>query len=58
MYAINAIERLDYNAESYFGGNNSLNGFFIRDDVPSYRYPVCNAGIGNVANPFAAHFGI
>jgi hypothetical protein len=33
--AIKALERLDYTAESFFGGSNSLNGFFLRDDVPN-----------------------
>jgi hypothetical protein len=40
-YAIRAMNRLDYTAETnhnmpgYGSGVNSLNGFFIRDDVPS-----------------------
>ena len=33
FYAINTINRLDYSAEICFGGQSSLNGFFIRDDV-------------------------
>lgn len=33
--ALNAANRLDYNAESSIYGNaSSLNGFFIRDDIP------------------------
>jgi len=32
-YALYALNRLDYSAEVYFGGEPSLNGFFIRDDV-------------------------
>lgn len=56
MYALKAFDRLDYYAESYYGGTNSTNGFFIRDDVPNYSYPVCNPGIGNPDNPFAYHF--
>lgn len=35
--ALNAINRLDYNAEYIFSDgtqNGSLNGFFIRDDIP------------------------
>jgi len=32
-YALYALNRLDYFAENYFGGENSLNGFFIRDDI-------------------------
>ncbi|MBK7183785.1 MAG: T9SS type A sorting domain-containing protein [Bacteroidetes bacterium] len=35
FYALKTFNRLDYNAESAFGGTNSQNGFFIRDDVPS-----------------------
>lgn len=34
-YAIEAINRVDYYAESYWGCSNELNGFFMRDDVPS-----------------------
>ena len=35
-YALNAIERLDAGAEKFFNPNKplSLNGFFIRDDIP------------------------
>jgi len=32
-YALYALNRLDYFAEDYFGGEKSLNGFFVRDDV-------------------------
>ncbi|MBU2651648.1 MAG: T9SS type A sorting domain-containing protein [Bacteroidetes bacterium] len=32
-YALYALNRLDISAEIYFGGEPSLNGFFIRDDV-------------------------
>ncbi|MEI8135974.1 MAG: hypothetical protein WCH21_01470 [Bacteroidota bacterium] len=37
FYALNAINRLDYNAEYIFSDGNqsgNLNGFFIRDDIP------------------------
>jgi hypothetical protein len=37
-YALEAINRLDRNAEDWFGGNAALNGFFIREDVPSDFY--------------------
>ncbi len=33
FYALYALNRLDYYAESFFGGAPSLNGFFIRDDI-------------------------
>jgi hypothetical protein len=33
FYALWAMNRLDYHAESFFGGTPSLNGFFIRDDI-------------------------
>lgn len=33
-YAVEAFNRLDYMAEFYYGSSPSLNGFFIRDDVP------------------------
>ncbi len=34
-YAIKAVERLDSTAETYWGGEPCMNGYFIRDDVPS-----------------------
>ncbi len=34
-YAVEAFNRLDDMAEYYYGGTKSLNGFFIRDDVPT-----------------------
>jgi hypothetical protein len=38
-YAINAFNRLDFNAELYFQtGSGNLNGFFIREDSPSEFY--------------------
>jgi len=33
FYALYALNRLDYNAELFFGGTPSLNGFFMRDDI-------------------------
>ncbi|MCK5079454.1 MAG: hypothetical protein KAR09_05895, partial [Bacteroidales bacterium] len=33
FYALYALNRLDYNAELFFGGIPSLNGFFMRDDI-------------------------
>lgn len=33
FYALYALNRLDYNAERFFGGTRSLNGFFMRDDI-------------------------
>jgi hypothetical protein len=33
FYALWAFNRLDYNAEPFFGGTPSLNGFFMRDDI-------------------------
>lgn len=33
FYALYALNRLDYTAETFFGGTPSLNGFFIRDDI-------------------------
>ncbi len=36
FYAIKSFERLDYNAESLIhNGSPALNGYFMRDDVPS-----------------------
>lgn len=32
-YAIQALERIDNSAETYYGSSPSLNGFFVRDDV-------------------------
>lgn len=32
--ALNAVNRLDYNAESLYGYSPSLNGFLMRDDIP------------------------
>ncbi|HSG67740.1 MAG TPA: T9SS type A sorting domain-containing protein [Bacteroidales bacterium] len=32
-YALYALNRLDYTAESFFGGSASLNEFFMRDDI-------------------------
>ena len=46
--AFDAYERLDAGAEAYFGAEPALDGFFLRDDVPSgfekdasgnYRFP-------------------
>jgi hypothetical protein len=37
-FAINAVERLDLYGEVYFGKEASLNGFFVRDDVPAGFY--------------------
>jgi len=34
-YAIKAVERLDYTAETYWDGEPCMNGYFIRDDVHS-----------------------
>ncbi len=34
MLALKALKRIDYTAESYFGGSNNVNGFLLRDDVP------------------------
>jgi len=56
MYAMNALERLDLNAEKYFWWWNMRNGFFIRDDAPSYYYPTCMSS-GYPNNNFWAHFG-
>lgn len=39
-YAILTFNRLDYYAETLFGGQPSLNGFFIRDDVDGNNLPV------------------
>jgi hypothetical protein len=33
FYALYALNRLDYNAEGFFMGTRSLNGFFMRDDI-------------------------
>ena len=33
FYALYALNRLDYTAEPFFGGQPSLNGFFMRDDI-------------------------
>ncbi len=33
--ALNAVNRLDFVAETVFNGQPSLNGYFIRDDVPA-----------------------
>jgi len=33
FYALFALNRLDYDAERFFGGTPSLNGFFMRDDI-------------------------
>ncbi len=33
--ALRAFKRLDQNAEPYFGGESSINGFYLRDDVPN-----------------------
>jgi hypothetical protein len=32
--ALDAINRLDYRADSAYGGSFNLNGFFVRDDIP------------------------
>lgn len=34
FYALEAFNRLDFNAEQYWGEPNTLNGFFIREDEP------------------------
>jgi hypothetical protein len=57
-YALEAFNRLDYNAEIYLSNgfqNGSLNGFFVRDDVPAgfigasnlpfSNYPHFNSGL-------------
>ncbi len=67
--ALNAINRLDYKAESVFQNNAyNLNGFFIRDDIPSSllldsagynHFNYYNSGsIGNNLNNrgFLSHF--
>ncbi len=33
FYALYALNRLDFYAENYFGGQKSMNGFFVRDDI-------------------------
>ncbi len=33
FYALDAFNRLDYHAEGYFGGTDTLDGFFVRSDV-------------------------
>lgn len=35
FYALETFNRLDFTAESYWGGSNALNGFFIRGDADS-----------------------
>jgi hypothetical protein len=32
--ALNAVNRIDYVGETFFGGTPLLNGYFVRDDVP------------------------
>jgi len=63
--ALNAFDRLDYNAEPYLGMAPDLNGFFIRDDVPEnfhLRFDTtayhCTRSNGSCdeAEPRKAHF--
>ena len=42
FYALNALNRLDTLAESYYGGTASLNGFVLRDDVSASMIPATN----------------
>jgi hypothetical protein len=65
-YAIEAINRLDRNAELDWGGGQNLNGFFIRDDVgrnfnnngaPDVQSPIYQAILSHLnsgSNPVVA----
>lgn len=46
-YAMLAAERLDEHAEQYFSATNSLNGFFIRMDVPEAT-PISTLGLNSL----------
>ena len=44
-WAVNTLKRLDSHAESYWNGRDTLNGFFLRDDVPADLNNVINVDI-------------
>ncbi len=53
---IQSLNRLDLTAETYFGGTASLNGFFLRDDVPQ-NYHQHFPGINVVTSDFQSSSG-
>jgi hypothetical protein len=44
-WAVATLKRLDRNAESYWNGKDTVNGFFLRDDIPDYRNVDLNVDI-------------
>ena len=44
-WAVGTLKRLDAHAESYWNGRDSLNGFFLRDDVPADLNTAMNVDI-------------
>ena len=44
-WAVNTLKRLDSHAESYWNGRDTLNGFFLRDDVLADLNNVINVDI-------------
>ena len=44
-WAVATLKRLDAHAESYWNGKDSLNGFFLRDDVPADLNTAMNVDI-------------
>ena len=44
-WAVNTLKRLDIYAESYWNGRDTLNGFFLRDDVPAHLNTVMNVDL-------------
>ena len=50
---IYSLKRLDESAETYFGGSEDLNGFFIRDDVPE-DFHLNFPGINTIYSDFFA----
>ena len=46
-WAVASLKRLDEHAESYWNGKDTLNGFFLRDDVPADLNTAMNVDIIN-----------
>ena len=66
-YALEAFNRLDYNAEAVYGYPPALNGFFIRQDVPCdfiidnlshFNYELNTLGKAVVVNNDKIHYSI
>jgi hypothetical protein len=53
--AMKVYERLDYNAERCWGGADTLNGFFLRDDVSGEQ--AAQFHVDNISSDYKSHCG-